>query len=153
MDIAITQDPDTGAFRLILNALGNDLESDAGLTTAVVYSIFTDRRANADDAIPDGGTDRRGSWQDAYLPDAGDLEGARLWLLAREKTLPDVLARARHYAEEALAWLIADGIAARVAVDAQWSTTRRGWLMLPVTIDRASGGRYQQTFNATLQAA
>lgn len=158
MDIAITQN-ENGAFSLALNAQGTDLATDAGLTTAVILSVFTDRRAHADDVLPGAAqgsgqsANRRGSWHDNVLPITGDLEGARLWLLSRNKRTPDVLARAREYAEEALAWLVDDGIAARVVATADWHPVRTDWLVLRVSIDRAVGGRYESTFNATLQVA
>jgi len=50
---------------------------------------------------------------------ANDRIGSRLWLLARAKLVPETAARAKEYAEEALAWLVADGVAARVEVQAE----------------------------------
>ncbi len=152
MDIALTQD-NAGAFALSLNTQGTDLATDDGLTTAMILSVFTDRRAHTDDRLPGGASDdRRGSWHDNVLPVAGDQEGSRLWLLAREKRTTDVLDRARAYVEEALVWLIEDGIADRVVASADWHPQRTDWLVLRVSIDRATGGRYESTFNATLQA-
>ena len=40
---------------------GHDLALEDGLATAVILSLFLDARARADDTLPDGGTDRRGS--------------------------------------------------------------------------------------------
>lgn len=90
-------------------AVGNDL------STAIMISLFTDRRANEDDVIPDG-IDPRGWWADAM---DGQRIGSRLWLLERSRSLPEVFARAKEYAEEALAWLKDDGIAAKVDVTAE----------------------------------
>ena len=55
-----------------------------------------------------------------------------LWLLSREKTLPEVLRRAHDYAFEALIWLVDDGIARAVDVDA--TMPRPGLLALAVKI-------------------
>ena len=41
-----------------------------------------------------------------------------LWLLAREKRTPAVLARAELYVREALQWLVDDGVASAIAVAA-----------------------------------
>jgi len=82
---------------------------DEGLRTAVIISLFSDRRAEADDALPDGGDDRRGWWGDIYPQAEADRIGSRLWLLSREKQLPAVLKRAETYAREALQWLVDDG--------------------------------------------
>lgn len=89
-------------------AVGNDL------STAIMLSLFTDRRADEDDTIPDG-LDPRGWWADAM---DGERIGSRLWLLERARNLPETFALAKEYAQEALAWLVADGVAAKVLVDA-----------------------------------
>jgi phage gp46-like protein len=113
---------------------GGSLAADDGLESAVIISLFTDRRAHDDDSLPDDSGDRRGWWGDSYNPDSKDRIGSRLWLLSREKQLPAVLARAQDYAEEALAWLVADGVAGRVTVNA--SNPRMGLLALDIAIDR-----------------
>jgi phage gp46-like protein len=110
------------------------LAEDDGLETAVILSLFTDRRAEDDDIIPDGTADRRGWWADAWPEIAGDRIGSRLWLLSREKQRREVLNRAREYAREALAWLVADGIARAIEVEAE--IARPGVLGLSVRIDR-----------------
>lgn len=97
-----------------------DLDSDNGLQTAVIVSLFTDRRAEPDDELPDGSSDRRGWWADAYPDIEGDRIGSRLWLLAREKDMQSVVNRAREYTEEALAWLVDQGIALRIEVMTGW---------------------------------
>lgn len=95
-----------------------DLAPDDGLETAIILSLFTDRRALPDDPLPDGSDDRRGWWADAWA-EQGPV-GSRLWLLEREKDTRDVVNRARDYAEEALQWLVDDGIAERIEVMAGW---------------------------------
>lgn len=59
-----------------------DLVVDESLVPAVLVSLLTDRRAEASDVLPDGSSDRRGWWADAYL-EGGDRYGSRLWLLDR----------------------------------------------------------------------
>ena len=115
-----------------IDALG--LKVDDGLETAVIISLFTDRRANADDNIPDGSNDLRGWWADSFNAIENDKIGSRLWLLSREKQLTSVLVRAREYSEEALAWLVADGVAESVEVAS--SNPRMGILALAVSIYR-----------------
>lgn len=119
-----------------LAALG--LELDDSLETAVIMSLFTDRRAEDDDRLPFGESDRRGWWGDAYADVPSRKIGSRLWLLEREKQLPEVLVRAREYALEALQWLVDDGRAARVDVEA--SFPRTGVLGLEVTLWLPAGG-------------
>lgn len=93
------------------------LDTDDGLETAVILSLYTDARARDDDTLPAGQTYRRGWWGDAYPPETGDLIGSRLWLLRASKQLQESLTAAREYAEEALAWLVDDGAARKVEVE------------------------------------
>ncbi|MCW5666468.1 MAG: phage GP46 family protein [Piscinibacter sp.] len=121
-----------------LQVEGAQLDEDDGLETAVVLSLFTDRRANDDDALPDSAgqaeRERRGWWGDSYAEVTGDRIGSRLWLLSREKQLASVLERARQYADEALRWLVEDGVAREVTVSAE--VVRSGVLGLQVEIVR-----------------
>ena len=123
-----------------------DLAREEDIETAVILSLMLDARARDDDALPDGSGDRRGWWADSAAPAAdGDRTGSRLWLLSREKTLPEVLRRARDYAEEALAWLLEDGAAKNVSVHA--AMPRRGLLALTVVITLPDGSPRTFTVN------
>lgn len=141
LDQVIDQDGQLG-FDLVTD--GVLLATEEGLRTAVVVSLFTDARAGDDDRLPDGGADRRGWWADTWPEFEGDNTGSHLWLLAREKQLPLVLERARRYARAALQWLIDDGIAAEVSVDA--SFPRTGVLLLEVVIERLLDGPVRYRF-------
>lgn len=77
------------------------------ITTNVIASLFTDRRAQPSDELPDGGTDRRGWWGDTYRK---ERLGSRLWLLSREKQMQTVLSKAQSYASEALLWMPKAGL-------------------------------------------
>ena len=131
-----------------------DLVAEGSLRTAVILSLFLDRRADDDDILPNGSDDRRGWWADTVAPmtdygigggsASGDHIGSRLWLLSREKQLAGVLERARHYAEEALTWLVEDGVATAVQVTA--TNPRQGWLALEVTITLPDTSEYRGTF-------
>ncbi|TCS35804.1 phage gp46-like protein [Paucimonas lemoignei] len=122
------------------------LAEDDGLLTAVVMSLFTDRQANPDDKLPNadlGDDDRRGWWGDEFNEDPRDRIGSRLWLNEAAKQLPAVLERDRKYAQEALQWMVDDGIASRVVVSAL--SPRQGIRALNVAIYRPDGtaSRYQ----------
>lgn len=93
------------------------LDSTEPLVRAVVISLFTWRRANPDDELP--GDLRMGWWGDSFPSVPNDRIGSRLWLLSRAKLTAETVTRAREYAEEALRWLVEDGIAARVEVEAE----------------------------------
>lgn len=107
-----------GIFDLAI--VDGDLEGDDGMETAVLISLFTDRRAEDGDELPDNTTDRRGWWADAFSDVEGDLVGSRLWLLSRSKHLPEVAVQAEGYAAEALQWMIDDGISESITVSAEW---------------------------------
>lgn len=113
------------------------LGEDDGLTTAVVLSLFTDARASASDRLPGDSSDRRGWWGNEFAPVAGDIEGSLLWLLAPGKQLRSKLIEAQQYAQAALAWLIADGIAGRVVVVA--TNPRDGVLKVDIAIYKPTG--------------
>jgi phage gp46-like protein len=104
---------------------------------AVIISLFSDRRARPDDALPDSTSDRRGWPGDAWPDVPNDLIGSRLWLLNREKEIAETLRRAREYGKESVAWTLDDGIAAKVEVTA--SVPKRGVLRLQVVISRRNG--------------
>ena len=116
---------------------GFSLAVDDGLQTAVILSLFTDARAADDDVLSFGDTDRRGAWIDSYPVIEGDKFGSRLWLLQREKQTQETLNRAKAYAEEALAWMIEDGVASRVDVEA--FIARTGILGVAIAIHRPAG--------------
>ncbi|HUO23113.1 MAG TPA: phage GP46 family protein [Caulobacteraceae bacterium] len=116
---------------------GADLQMDDGMKTAVIISLFTDKRAPDDVALPDNSGDRRGWWSDAYAEIPGDQIGSLLWTLGRSKQTTDVLTKAQGYAQDALQWLVDDGAASAVAVVTSYP--RRGWMNIAVTIARPSG--------------
>lgn len=100
------------------------LALDDTLRTAIVLSLFSDARAGDDDPVP-AGAPRRGWVGDEFMPPtvataAGDPWGSRLWLVSAGKRTDDLLDRARWAAEDALAWLMRDGVAERVVVTSQW---------------------------------
>jgi len=149
MDMALVYDP--VAVKADIALSGSDALVDHGLQTAVILSLFTHARANTDDVLPDGGDDRRGFWADAYSELQDDSFGSRLWLLSREKQTGDVLNRAREYAQESLQWLIDDGVAAAVDVNATW--VRAGVLSLQTIITKPSGDNLTYQFEQLWKVA
>lgn len=126
---------------------GGLLEEDDGLVTAVLTSLFTDRRALDDDVVPDATRnqrDPRGWWADAYSDQPGDEIGSRLWLNESAKQLPIVLTQDREHAEEALRWLVDDQLVSTVSVDT--SNPRDGVRVLSVTLTSPSGGAIRLQF-------
>jgi phage gp46-like protein len=114
---------------------GSDLAMQHDLKTAVLISLFSDRRAEDDDALPDAAASKRGWWGDALGGvGAGRRIGSRLWLLSREKQLQEVVNRAREYCEEALAWLVEDKVVQSVTAEAE--IVKTGLLGIRIVFDR-----------------
>jgi phage gp46-like protein len=145
--IAIAWDNTTGRGDWARDPDGN-LALAGDLEAAIWVSLFTDRRTKPDDVLTDGTDDRRGWWADTY---AEKPIGSRLWLLDRSKRLPETLRRAEEYTREALAWLIEDGVAARVDVTAEWAGPTF-MVIRPVVIHR-DGRRTDLRFEWAWQGA
>jgi len=100
------------------------LELEDTLQTAVIISLFTDRRAGRDDKLPLNQTDRRGWVGNEFMSDTFDARvdewGSGLWLCYTTKTTGEVLERARFETKEALAWMVRGGIASRIEAGAEW---------------------------------
>lgn len=116
-DIALIFDADLASADFSIE--DNDLLSDAGLETAIMLSLFTNRVAEDGDVLPDDGNDRQGWWADAVPVVDGDRFGSRLWLLQRCKNTADIPGRAEEYCKEAVQWMIDDHVLDRVDVESE----------------------------------
>lgn len=111
------------------------LDASNQLASAVYISLFTDRKA------PEGWRpeveDRRGWWGDAVAPEGEEAFelGSHLWLLRNEVATEENAIAARQYAQEALAWLVDERVAASVDVESGLiEQPRRGiWLRILIT--------------------
>ena len=149
-DIALVWD-DTN-YRADVAVSGVDLLMDGGLRTAVIISLLTNRQAEPEDVIPDGSTDPRGWWGDLPISSdpsswRGDRIGSRLWLLNRAKAIPETAVIARGYVQEALQWMLDDGVAQRLDITTQWISRTALGITVLMTQDGAS-----QQFNLVWQA-
>ncbi len=96
------------------------------LAGAVVLSLFCDARGTEQD----GGIGR-GWWGDALTE--RDEWGSRLWELERSKETTETLRRAEDAANDALRWLIEDGICDNISITAY--SPQRGTLGLLIKLD------------------
>lgn len=106
---------------------------DGGFETAVLLSLFTDKRARRFDRV----TTPRGWWGDQFGVADGDQWGSHLWLLRRETFSNSSIRKAQIYVEECLAWMKTDGLAKSIRV----SVTRHDHetLLIKPEITRADG--------------
>jgi len=119
---------------------GGDLAVERGLRTDCYLSLFTDARAPEGTRTPDD-TTRGGWWADT--PD--DAWGSRLWLERASKAMPETRQRLAVAAEQALSWLVDDGVAESVTVDAELVD---GQVRLSVTLQRGRAPRWAALWEA-----
>lgn len=101
-----------------IQLFGPDLMTNKDLESAVIISLFSDRRAKSDDPLDDD--DKKGWWGDNYQDQINYKIGSRLWLLSRAKQTTQTLNRAREYVYECLRWLIDDKVASKLEVEVDW---------------------------------
>lgn len=127
-DIALKWNPDTAYADWSVG--DGDLVSGLTLETAVIRSLFTDRRLPSD-TLPDDGTgDPRGWWGDTYN---GYQIGSLLWTLERAKKTTSTLRLAERYATDALQWLIDAGVVSSVSASAIWASSQNIALTVDLT--------------------
>ena len=124
-----------------------DLKSDDGLETAVIISLFTDRRVS-EQQLPDLAVSKRGWWGDMFSDIDGDQIGSRLWTIERRKRTDETLRLYEDFAKEALDWLIEDGVASTITVLAAYDS--QGQAVGEIIITRPSGAtsRYDANWDA-----
>lgn len=145
MDLALIYNSQLQSFDLAL--AGPDLASEDTLASAVLTSLLCDRLAESYEIS--AGQDRRGWWADVYA-EANHKTGSRLWLLEREKQLPSVVKRCQQYCEEALQWLIEDGLASAITVTV--FVPRSGWLVAMIKFEVSGQARnYRFEFDEARQ--
>lgn len=117
------------------------LDAREALASAVVISLFTDKRA------PEGWrpevTDRRGYWGDDVAEEGAEPRplGSHLWLLRNEVATGEIAELARVYALEALAWMTDENVVARIDVASGLIETPRRGVWLAVDLFARDGSR------------
>ena len=109
-----------------------DLKADNGLETAVLISLFTDRRVEVDE-LPNTETPNRGWWGDELSEPADDKIGSGLWVTERGKINEDTESQLEDFASQALQWLIDDGIALSVTATAESVNNDQINLLIEIT--------------------
>lgn len=138
-DIASIWDQPTASADWLMS--GTQVASGGDLATAILISLFSDRLAESDDAIPDLTDDARGWWGDVDEP---YRVGSRLWLLSRARRTADVLLRAKDYIAQALQWLIDDGAVVKFDIETEFVGEQ---LRAGVTAYRRDGSTIAQSFS------
>lgn len=97
------------------------LVMDSSFHTAVIISVFSDKRAGRDDKLPMNQTDRRG-WcgSEVFAEREGDEWGSLLWLYCISKATSDVEEAVRFTVWESLQWMVWQKLADRIVVTPSW---------------------------------
>lgn len=129
-----------------------NLDTDDGLETACIVSLFTNARAPADAGV-DPLQSPGGWWGSQFLDDTGAELGSKLWLTRRLGLNTAGMLKCDAWVRESLQWLIDAGIAASVN-----STTSRyangavkNAAQIAISIQRSSNlnARFERVWKVT----
>jgi phage gp46-like protein len=118
-----------------------DIAGDDGLETAVLISLFSDQRVSEADVEVDGES-RRGWWGDVLADVEGDQIGSKLWLLSRSKIIQSIIPQVETSCTNALQWLLDDGVAASISVEASLVENSGVLIQLSITKPLGENDRY-----------
>ncbi len=141
-------EPDDGCIDLQI--LNDDLETDDGLETAILISLFTDARVSLAE-LPFSESSQRGWWGDVFPEVEGDQIGSKLWTVAREKTTLPTRNKIITLVRESLAWLLEDGVAGAVNVDAEIAARDRINIFIEIVRPDSPNQRFDVIWNAQEQ--
>lgn len=108
VDLKLTQTISTSDYLEFFDlsiADNGDLHIETGFNTAIIMSLFCERRAHPYEVSTP--RYRRGWWGNTTRTD-GHEDGSRLWLLEQSRLTTSTLRLAEKYAEESLQWFIED---------------------------------------------
>lgn len=120
---------DDGVYDFTLDSEGDILTKNF-LDTAILVSLFTDRRASASE-VPS--SHRRRGWIGNESTPNFEI-GSKLWLFEQARLSRGVLNEIVSAAREALKWMVDDGIA--LAVDASAEFSLNSTIGLTITLSR-----------------
>jgi len=116
-----------------------DVDRDAGLETAVLITLLTDKHADADDPLPDD-SGYHGGWFGDSLPVVPDYKmGTKLWLLQRAKTVAEIPAIAKEYLADGFKWMVEDGIVQTVDVTVERRRDLKATLAFTISFTKPEG--------------
>lgn len=141
-DLDFARDAD-GVYDLVIDEDTGDFQTTAGMRSALFVSLFSDRRARADEVADP--LRRRGWIGDLYAEVPGDLHGSGIWLYNQRRMTGDVRQGVRLEAVNALAWLLQERLAQSVDAEIEHDDAARS-LRLNVSIAAADGGVSQTSF-------
>ncbi len=131
-DAVLRIDIRTGLYDISIDDDGG-IEVDDFFDTAILYSIYGERRANEREVVP---PNLRRGWI-GNIHSRSDFEnGSKLWLFEQARLNRSIMNRIADEARKALQWLVDDGLAE--SIDGAEVITRNGIIFLSVTIRRSN---------------
>ena len=122
-------------MQLFLNGAVVTSDMADNLSRAVVISLFTWRRADDSDDY-DHELGKQGWWGDSLNKDE---IGSKLWQLLRSKITSETLLRAQEMSDDALKWLVEDGICTDVSVSVERDSNDPNRINLSVILEQEHG--------------
>ena len=124
-------------MQLFLNGAVVTSDMADNLSRFVVISLFTWQRASQSDEVDND--QRMGWWGDTFAENKGDKIGSKLWLLLRQKVTDETLLRAQEMADDALQWLVEDGICTEISVSVERDSNDPNRINLSVILEQEQG--------------
>lgn len=122
-------------MQLFLNGAVVTSDMADNLSRAVVISLFTWCRADDSDDY-DHELGKQGWWGDSLNEDE---IGSKLWQLLRSKITSETLLRAQEMADDALKWLVEDGICTEISVSVERDSNDPNRINLSVILEQEHG--------------
>lgn len=138
VDAILTRDPASGLYDIGLDVNG-DIASADFFDTAILYSLFGERRASSSEVVEP--QFRRG-W---IGNDEAFENGSKLWLFTQARLTRTNLNRIEDEARKALKWIVDDGLA--ISVDEVSTNLVGGRPRLNVTIRRSRDRVERRSFD------
>ena len=126
-DAVLTIDPTTGAYDFEIDGDG-DIKTVDFFDTAILYSLFGERRASADEVVD---AHRRRGW----IGNSDFENGSKLWLYSQARLTRDTMNSVQDEAKKSLDWMVEDGLA--VSIGDPTVALSGGRLLLEVIISRS----------------
>lgn len=127
-DAVLEIDPNTNQYDIQINEYG-DIKTDDWFDTAILYSLFGERRAAPDEVVD-------AQYRRGWIGNAPDFEnGSKMWLFEQARATLSNLNRLQDEAKKALQWLVDDGLA--VSIDDPVAEVIGNKTFLTITIRRS----------------
>lgn len=126
-----------GIYDLVIDVGTADLAVTDGLESATFVSLFSDRRARADEVADP--LKRRGWIGDLVSNVPDDRHGSGIWLYEQRRLTGEVVASLRLEAQASLDWMIQESLARTITSEIRSDAARRT-VTLILTVETPNGG-------------